>query len=179
MNFHDAKLHLGCGEHILAGWINADGRAAPGVDWVCDFHGDGLTTIPDNSLVHVYTSHVIEHIFTDKLPGVLAHLRRALQPGGLLTIATTDLDGIYRNRYLEPRNGAAWESAMFGHATSDADPYQMHRDCFTYSKLTRLLLVAGFRQARSWEPQQYPEIAALNDYAMSCRLVSCLAEGVK
>lgn len=179
------RLHLGCGAKYLHGWVNADGVAAPVVegvtghpDVVLDLHHD-LGQLPANTLAWVYTSHCLEHCYPDLLPGILRDLYRALQPGGALTIATTDLEGILAHRFHGHGNGSAWESALFGHTVSTAHPLEAHRDCFTYPKLEKLLRAAGFATVRRWTPEQYPEILALNDYAVSCRLVTCFAEGVK
>jgi len=185
VNWENAKLHLGCGSKYLAGWINADGVAVPVVegvaghpDIVLDIHKE-CSLLPSNALAWIYTSHVIEHLYTDLLPGILTDLCRALRPGGRLTIATTDLDGIYLHRYKSPDNGDAWAAAMFGECRSTDHPMAAHRDCFTYVKLGKLLADAGFSAVRPWEPGQYPEILALRDYSVTARLVSLLIEGVK
>lgn len=172
------KLHLGCGSHILSGWTNLDGQAGVGVDLVRDLHVR-LNDVESGSCAWIYTSHVIEHVYPDKLAGVLADCWRMLEPGGKLTIATTDLDGIYRHRYLSADNGSAWESAMFGECSSYNHPMAAHRNCFTYAKLERLLMSVGFSAVRPWKTEDYPEIHALNDYARSCALVTCFAEGIK
>ena len=174
-----ARLHLGCGSHIMHGWLNVDGARRPMLDAVMDFHRD-LPKIPDNVLSWIYTSHVVEHWFPDMVPGMLRHLHRALQPGGKLTIATTDIDGIYKNWYLTNLNdGYSWAAALFGQTNSADHPFDAHRDCFNYAKLERLLLGAGFASVRQWSVGDYPEIAAHNDFAFSCAAVTCYAEGVK
>lgn len=178
-------LHLGCGAKYLAGWVNADGCAMPIVEGKCghpdevlDIHHD-CHRLAEASLDWIYTSHTIEHVYPDLLPGILLQLRRSLRPGGRLTIATTSLEGIFNHRFLRADNGDAWECAMFGNTMSSAHPMEAHRDCFTYAKLERLLLVAGFSQVRPWRTDDYPAIHALDDYARSCALVTCFAEGVK
>jgi len=172
------RLHLGCGDRILAGWENVDGREGPGVNRVVNIHG-GLWVLESATYEWAYASHVLEHIFPNKLNEVLEHLHRVLAPGGRLTIATTDFEGIYKHRYLSPDNGSAWESALFGECNSTDHPMAAHRNCFTYPKVERLLLQAGFSAVRPWRTEDYPEIHALNDYARSCALVTCFAEGIK
>ena len=185
LNWSGAKLHLGCGAKYLNGWINADGLPAPSVmgqtgkvDAVINVTRD-LGLLPTETLAWVYTSHMIEHIAPDVLPEVLMHLYRSLRQGGKLTIATTDFEGIYKHRFASHENGDAWEVAIFGHADSTSPPIEMHRDCFSYSKLKRLLHAAGFETVRPWEYDEYPELKALNDFGYSNRMCSCLAEGIR
>lgn len=172
-----AKLHLGCGTHRLAGWVNADGAKTPATDVVANAF-DLLRFIPKETLSWVYTSHVIEHIHPDRLPELLTLIRRALAPGGKLTIATIDFEKIYLNRFKTSNNGSAWNSALYGETNSTDHPYAAHRQCFTYDLLSAMLVQAGFPKVRTWQPEGYAEIAQLNDYAVSCRLVTCFAEGL-
>jgi predicted SAM-dependent methyltransferase len=172
------RLHLGCGDRILSGWENVDGRAGHGVDREVIIPG-GLWVFASSTYDWIYSSHVIEHIAPDKLPEALRELHRIMLPGGRLTIATTDIEGIFWHRFRTPDNGSAWEAALFGEVGSHDDPMAAHRNCFTYPKLERLLRDAGFASVRPWSTDEYPEIHALNDYARSCALVTCFAEARK
>jgi predicted SAM-dependent methyltransferase len=178
------KLQLGCGVKYLDGWINADGAAHPVVegqvgspDLVIDMHD--LSGLPDGRFSWIYSCHTIEHLYPSKLPEVLRHLHRALVPGGRLTLATTDLMGIVEHRFLEQDNGPFYKAALFGGCDEGDHPMAAHRNVFCYEELTDLLAAAGFARVRPWEPAQYPEIAALDDYASSCRAVSVLIEGIR
>jgi predicted SAM-dependent methyltransferase len=178
MNWSGAKLHLGCGGKHLAGWINADGTLAPGVDLVLDVAHD-LDLIPAGVLTRVYTSHLVEHIHPDLLPGVLAHLYRALAPGGKLTVATISLEGIIRNAYENDYPMESVNSCLYGATKSTDDPFMAHRQCFTDESLTDLLSDAGFLSVGPWSLSQYPEIYELNDCARSNSHVTLALEGTK
>jgi predicted SAM-dependent methyltransferase len=173
-----AKLHLGCGDHPLAGWINVDGRPGAGVNLILDVQHD-LDMLPAGVLQWVYTSHVVEHIAPDLLPGVLAHLYRALRPGGVLTVATISLEGIFHNAYEKGYDPKAWNSYLYGNSNSTDNPFMAHRQCFTYQTLTAALNAAGFATVRPWTIEQYADIFALNDCARSSYHVTVYAEGVK
>jgi predicted SAM-dependent methyltransferase len=167
-------------------WINIDAQVVPVIegkvcappDMVLDIQS-GLWQLDDATYSWIYSSHVIEHLFPTLLPGVLRHLYRILVPGGVLTLATTDLMGIVEHRYLERDNGEFFKSALFGECDVHDHPMSAHRNVFDYKELVDLLGAAGFARMRPWEPGQYPEIFALNDYSRSARLVSVLIEGVK
>lgn len=171
------RLHLGCGERHLTGWVNVDGIRTPATDVVEDFFVL-FRRIPQRSLLHVYWSHGPEHVAPDALPGLLVNIKNSLAPGGKLTVATIDLEGIVENRYKSSRNGSAWNAALYGEVDTHHHPYLAHRQCFSQAHLTGLLQAAGFQGARRWKLDEYPEIRALNDYAVSCELVTCFAEGV-
>lgn len=171
------KLHLGCGDRRLDGWLNVDGQATAAADRVVNVYD--MWSLPRDHFTWAYASHLIEHLYPDKLPDFLRSVRSLLVPGGRLTIATTDFEGIYRHRFLDQADGDEWEAALFGEPCSFHHPMAAHRNCFTYGKLCDLLIEAGFARARPWRPEQYPEILALGDFATTARRVSCYAEGVK
>ena len=156
------KLHLGCGpKRLPPPWINAD--ALEGADRVLDMHD--LWPIDAESCSHVYTSHALEHIEFDSIPRVLAGLHRVLRAGGKLTIATIDIESIYRNRYRAGARAASWISALYGDSWGLGRPFAAHKCCFDSALLGKLLMDAGFHSPRHWVPEQYPEIAALHDCA--------------
>jgi predicted SAM-dependent methyltransferase len=172
------RLHLGCGSHRLSGWINVDSQALPGVDLVLDIPS-GLASLSSGEYDHIYSSHVIEHLAPDVLPVALSHLHRMLKTGGVLTLATISLEGIFHNAYLKGYSVHDWNSYLYGNAESTALPCMAHRQCFTSASLSEILHVAGFATVRPWTVEQYPEIYALNDCARSSWHVSLCIEGVR
>jgi hypothetical protein len=74
-------------------------------------------------------------------------------------------------------NGAEWNAALYGETRSTDHPYLSHKQAFTRETLAALFVAAGFHDIRPWVPEQYPEIMALNDYAVTCRLVTTHVEG--
>lgn len=175
------RLHLACGARYLEGWTNADAVAAPCIqgkvgrpDAVVDIERE-LHLLPPDHFDQIYWSHGPEHIRPDVLPGVLRDLHRCLGEGGRLTIATTDLLSIIQSRYPDGN----WEGPLFGHRYSTDEPHLAHFDCFTPAKLGRLLRAAGFAEVRAWSLSEYPEIAALRDYATTHADCTLYLEGIK
>ncbi len=176
VNWQGAKVHLGCGTHRLQGWVNVDGLKTPATDVVLDF-SSGLPFVPNGALQAIYWSHGPEHIHADLLPGLLRDLRRVLAKGGELIVAAPDFEGIYKHRFASNANGSAWLAAIYGECTSTDHPFLAHKQCFTAETMEQLLREAGFENVRSWAPSDYPEIARVRDYAVTCELVSCLMRG--
>jgi predicted SAM-dependent methyltransferase len=83
------KLHIGCGAHPLAGWLNSDYH--PKLKDI--FHLDATKPFPfkNNEFQYIFSEHMIEHIsYLDGL-SMLKECSRVLKPGGKIRIATPDL----------------------------------------------------------------------------------------
>jgi len=92
------KLHIGCGDNLLDGWVNADIDVKhDGVRWL-----DATEPLPyaDDSVGAVFTEHFIEHLTYPQGRSLLAECHRVLEPGGRIRVTTPDLDflwALYRN----------------------------------------------------------------------------------
>lgn len=88
------KLHLGCGNVFLPGYLNVDITTSfRGLDEP-DFTSD-VRHMPDlesHSFDEVYASHVLEHIEFSDVVLTLTEWRRLLRPAGILRLAVPDLD---------------------------------------------------------------------------------------
>ena len=83
------KLNLGCGGNIMQGWLNCDldySRATAYMDLTRAF------PLPDKSFDIVFAEHVIEHLGLAEFKGFLRETARVLKPGGVVRLATPDLD---------------------------------------------------------------------------------------
>ncbi len=89
------RLHVGCGRSPLAGWVNIDAQALPGVDVVADVTG-GLEF---SGCEAVYAEHFLEHLRIDHALDFLAESRRVLGEGGLLRLSTPNLDWVWVTHY--------------------------------------------------------------------------------
>jgi predicted SAM-dependent methyltransferase len=83
------KLHLGCGDIYLDGYINVDILPRKKIDTCTD-----LRKLPwrDASVDMIYSCAVIEHFGRHEWIDVLKEWCRTLKPGGLLRLSTSDFD---------------------------------------------------------------------------------------
>ncbi|UZP66893.1 methyltransferase domain-containing protein [Desulfovibrio mangrovi] len=90
------RLHLGCGENHLGGYVNIDYPPAhhavmrPKADIFADIK---TLHFPDNSLDEIRLHHVFEHFNRVEALGLLIRWHRWLKVGGRLHIETPDLAG--------------------------------------------------------------------------------------
>lgn len=107
------RLHLGCGRNILAGWVNVDRVALPGVDVVADLDDCARTRLPfaDDSVEELKMVHTLEHI-RDTL-GLMSELHRVARPGALLTILVPH--GASDDAWEDPTHVRAYYQASFGY----------------------------------------------------------------
>ena len=71
------KLHLGCGERYLSGYIHVDINKLDHVDIVTSV--DNLDMFEDNSIDEIYSSHVLEYFDKFESLDVLSEWRRVLK----------------------------------------------------------------------------------------------------
>lgn len=85
---HGLKLHLGCGPHLLPGWVNIDAKGGDirmDLRWPLPF--------PNASARYVFASHVLEHFYRKmEVPPLVKEIRRILAPGGVLRVVVPDVE---------------------------------------------------------------------------------------
>jgi predicted SAM-dependent methyltransferase len=89
------RLHIGCGQQAIAGWINIDNQGLPGVDQVLDVR-KGL---PFAGVAAIYAEHFLEHLAFEDGLAFLAECRRVLAPEGILRLSTPNLEWVLSTHY--------------------------------------------------------------------------------
>ncbi|MFZ1981429.1 MAG: methyltransferase domain-containing protein [Smithella sp.] len=89
-NAHEIrKLHIGCGDHVLDGWLNTDffPKSATVV------HLDATRRFPfcDEEFDYIFCEHMIEHISYSQGLAMLSECCRVLRKNGRIRISTPDL----------------------------------------------------------------------------------------
>lgn len=164
-------LHVGCGypsAHRLhsifrAGdeWqeirLDIDEKVKP--DIVCSTV-DMSASISTGSVDAVWTSHTIEHLYDHEVSAALAEFRRVLAPNGFLLLRCPDLEtvaesllcnGIEHIVYELPAGPVTPLDILYGYRPSVADGnlFMAHRTGFTDKRMGRMLMEAGFAEART------------------------------
>jgi predicted SAM-dependent methyltransferase len=132
------RLHLGCGNKKLKGWVNIDLLDSSAADIIDDV--TLLTTIKNNSVDEIYACHVLEHITRDQLISTLRLWKSKLVPGGKIKIAVPDFENICsvytKNKSIEEVIGL-----VSGGREGKLDE---HKIIFDFDYLKQLLHMTGY-----------------------------------
>jgi hypothetical protein len=90
-----ARLHVGCGDKRLEGWINVDREGLPGVDVVADVTR-GLRFADATA---IYAEHFLEHLALEQALAFLLESHRVLRMGAWLRLSTPNLDWVWATHY--------------------------------------------------------------------------------
>lgn len=131
------KLHLGCGDVILPGWVNLDAEAGPQVDVVDD--AATLASIPRESVDVIYASHLLDHFGRHEVDAVLRTWASRLVPGGILRVAVSD----FAAAVAEYQNGRPLSELLGLLVGGHKSPFDRHGMLFDYSTLASALTRAG------------------------------------
>lgn len=86
-------LNLGCGTDYKEGWINIDNNSDDNIQKL-DLNWDLREPLPfdDNSVDFIFHEHFMEHLTVEEGQVSVKDCLRVLKPGGVLRIATPDLE---------------------------------------------------------------------------------------
>ena len=180
------KLHLGCGTVRLEGWVNIDlPSRAREPEVAPDLTLDVRSPLPfaAGAARLIYHEHLMEHLTLDEGRRCLGDWLRVLEPGGVLRIATPDLEYLVE-RYRGEWRDQAWlrlpEYAFIGtrgEMLNVAMRWWEHRYVYDGEELERRMRDAGFAPIRrcALGRSTVPELAGLETRADSMLIL----EGVR
>jgi hypothetical protein len=145
------RVHLGCGDDRLPGYVNIDYRPTSAVDVAMDL---SLPRFAEGSVVFAFSNAFFEHLYRPARGPHLKQIRRALAPNGACCYmglpyfpniarlyvergpgtasAVFDLYNVYRYTHGDPEGQAAW---WLG---------QLHKSLFDEDEIAALLAPSGF-----------------------------------
>jgi predicted SAM-dependent methyltransferase len=178
-NAQSLKLHLGCFDRPIPGWINTDitphiyVARIPGLPFLLYKGGmltyeryqqhrqnvfgkvsylDATAKFPfeTSTFDHAFCSHFLEHLYPDGAQFCIKEVYRVLSAGGIFRIAVPDLDKVVAA--YDPQNPDEFCEGVF-EAKQKRDKNQHHWH-YNEIALSRLLEGAGFRKVYRCEFQQ-------------------------
>jgi predicted SAM-dependent methyltransferase len=133
LNDMHPKIHLGCGDIILNGWINIDARNADHIH----IHTDqiDLKEFADNSVGVIYLSHVLEHFDFKESKDLLELFNKKLKPGGVLIVSVPDFHALTQVYSLNYDLEIVKRALMGGQDYA----YNFHKSVYNFELLKNLL----------------------------------------
>ena len=162
------KLHLGCGQHYLPGYINIDfppTEHSVQEKSVADLHADLLQlSYPAESIDEIRLHHVFEHFPRPVACALLSSWNSWLSEGGVLHIEVPDFArtaGVILNPFSSLKKQAVAERHLFG---SHEAHWAVHCEGYTVRLLKAMLKSFGFRartvRKNSWMGTYNVEVIA-------------------
>jgi hypothetical protein len=99
------KIHLGCGNDYLPGYINIDAYPESKADLIMD--SKKLTLFPDNCVEVIESYHFFEHLQLHEARESLKEWIRILKPGGMVVIELPNLAVCAQEigKHFNPKDG--------------------------------------------------------------------------
>jgi predicted SAM-dependent methyltransferase len=155
------KLHLGCGNKYIPGYVHIDTQYYDHIDYVADI--SELPFIKDNSVEVIYVSHVLEHMSRHTYIDVLREWYRVLLPYGKLRIAVPDFDKVVYY-YMNTNNDI---NKILGFLVGgQKNTYDYHNMVFNYDLLSHILYDIGFTDVYKYDWKN-TEHSYIDDYSQS------------
>jgi len=152
------KLHLGCGDQKLAGYINIDLHSDTADE---KLDAIDLSKYPDNSVDEILALHLIEHFHFQDGQKALREWFRVLRPGGVLRIETPDLLNLCKHFVAGPEDlRISLYPHFFAHPWEEG---QTHYFLYTEVQLGWTLQQIGFQKIARKAPIRYEVQPELSD----------------
>lgn len=152
------KLHLGCGEKHIEGYVNIDSRKLESVDLVEDI--SKLQSIKNNTVDLIYASHVLEHFGRHKYMEVLERWYEVLKPGGVIRISVPDFNSVCEH-YLENKNLSLLKGFLYG---GQNYPENYHYCAWDFKSLSDDLSSIGFKNIEKYDWRE-TDHSHIDDYS--------------
>lgn len=141
------KLHIGCGEKDLPGYVNMDISTDQKQAWPYIFKDISSLDYPDGAIEEIRCHHVFEHFDRPAALALLTRFCRWLPLGGRLVIETPDVLGSFA-QVLDPALAFEHKQAVMRHIFGSHEAsWAMHYDGWYGEKFTRVLSAFGFDTA--------------------------------
>lgn len=176
------KIHLGCGDIAIPGFLNIDIQPGPAVDLVADLQN--LPLEPECASL-IYASSVLEHFGRREWAGLLASWVDFLAPNGTMRLSVPDFGAII-SQYESNGNLEELLGLLIG---GQKDDYDWHGMIFDFDTLKAGMEQAGLSDITPYDWRQTDVgILQIDDFSQAYlphmdkekgRLMMLNVEGVK
>lgn len=141
----ELKLHLGCGNTRLEGYVNIDLVGTSATDRVMNLIS---LDYADSSVDEIRAEHVIEHFSREEFKIALRDWFRVLKKGGRILLECPDLEACMQEFLKAPYadKWGWWIKTIYG---TQERLGQEHRNGFSEERLEELLELAGFKEVKT------------------------------
>jgi predicted SAM-dependent methyltransferase len=179
-----AKLHIGCQDHPLSGWLNTEYGWGP-PKGVLYLDATEAFPIDSNSFDYVFSEHMIEHVPVRGALNMLVECHRILKPGGRIRISTPPLEFLLDLLVRPTAEHLRYADYHYAEFLSDAplkvpaailnDYYRAWGHQFVYDRhsLEDVLQRAGFTQI-----EEFPINVSKDDHLCGLENVGRMPEGL-
>lgn len=154
------KLHLGCGDKYIIGYVHIDIFDGEHIDYQKDIRDLGF--LKNGSVDEIYACHVLEHFGRHEVREVLTEWVRVLKPGGYIRLAVPDFEASVKH-YNEYKDVNVLMGLIVG---GQRDEYDFHKSVFDFGSLKLLMEQCGLGQVNryDWRAVEHSDV---DDYAQS------------
>ncbi len=143
------KVHFGCGDVDLKGYINIDSRPLDHVHLVGST--EQFEKFIDNSIDEIYLCHVLEHISFVEVPKFLSLLYKKMKTKGKLLISVPDFENIVKAYSSYPGGISSIQSPLYGGQNYEEN---FHKSCYDLKYLSQIMKDSGFHSIRTWNTDE-------------------------
>lgn len=150
----EIKLHLGCGEINIPGFIHIDLDSYPHIDYQRDIRD--LDIFNDDTVNLIYSSHSLEYFDRIEVKYVLREWRRVLKKKGILRLALPDFEAIVKvyEKYHDLDHqgilGPLYGKWPYKTAGEKVDTFY-HKTTYDFNSLKKVLEQAGFCKIKRYD----------------------------
>ena len=159
-NKKNLKLHLGCGDVKIPGYINVDSRSTESTDLVHDI--TNLDIFEKETVDEIYACHVLEHFGRFDVKDILLSWNKIMKKNATLKIAVPDFESIV-DVYKKTNDIKLIEGPVIGGQTYENN---FHYNIFDFKKLKHLLEDCGFSKIEKYNWRQ-TDHANIDDYSQA------------
>lgn len=143
------RLHLGCGDKYIPGYVHIDAKSFKHVDVVMDV--TLISKLYRRTVDAIYACHVLEHIDRRGIDAVLEEWCLVLRDNGVIRISVPDFDAVV-DHYRETGDLDSVMGLLYGGQTDSLD---YHRVGFTFESLRLRLEKVGFTAVSRYDANEF------------------------